>query len=276
MREGDHSTPSLPDRTLPVTPLSYSSQPAPRQIRRRGFVVACILAACLGASWVAGARARDHVQNYLYVRQAADRVEPAEQVMFEPDRERAADLLESEDYEPMAVTGVTVAEAPAVRVEAGHVATFDEALGEAAESPDRQGALLFLHELTSASGARRIVAIRFLPWVLPEDAKWRPDMPAGLVAHVFDPGHLLARPQLVGTSRSPILIDASTSELLPAVFDPYAAVVEADLRWFAGQPDDLDDSHFTLAFELGGQLGTVDGFLSADGSAVHMNVRPAS
>lgn len=35
------------------------------------------------------------------------------------------------------------------------------------------------------------------------------------------------------------------------------------LRFFAGQPDPTDDSHFTIGYEIGGRGGTIDGWLRA-------------
>ena len=41
------------------------------------------------------------------------------------------------------------------------------------------------------------------------------------------------------------------------------------LRLFAGQPDPADGSHFTIAYELGGRPGTIDGFLRDD-DTIHL------
>lgn len=38
------------------------------------------------------------------------------------------------------------------------------------------------------------------------------------------------------------------------------------LRVFAGQPDPSDESHFTIAYDLDGQPGVIDGWLNSDGS----------
>ena len=40
------------------------------------------------------------------------------------------------------------------------------------------------------------------------------------------------------------------------------------LRVFAGQADPNDESHFTIAYELDGVAGTIDGWLRADGSVI--------
>ena len=49
-------------------------------------------------------------------------------------------------------------------------------------------------------------------------------------------------------------------------FVPPAFAVPASkpLRLFAGQPDPLDESHFTIPYDAGGVAGTIDGWLQAD------------
>lgn len=37
------------------------------------------------------------------------------------------------------------------------------------------------------------------------------------------------------------------------------------LRFFAGQPDPIDSSHFTIKYELGQKSGTIDGYLRSNG-----------
>jgi hypothetical protein len=46
------------------------------------------------------------------------------------------------------------------------------------------------------------------------------------------------------------------------------------LRWYAGQPDELDSTHFTIDYEISGHRGTIDGYLSDDGRQVRMQARP--
>ncbi|MEM1013654.1 MAG: hypothetical protein AAGI46_15710 [Planctomycetota bacterium] len=242
---------------------------------------------CVAGSWLGARVAQVRAQSYLYERQAARHVESADRVVFEADRQRANELLTSgSDYHKLAVPGLEDVPAdslPAVLPDPQSFDVLRGAIDEMSDSIDGYGALLFLHELTSASGARRIVAVRFLPWVVAEDSEWRPTMPAGLVAYVFEPGGVTGEPSLVETSHAPLLLPARSSsrvcmtQTLPVVddlFDPYASISDAGLRWFAGQPDETNPAHFTVAFEVDGHPGTVDGFLSADGRFVRMNVRP--
>jgi hypothetical protein len=63
------------------------------------------------------------------------------------------------------------------------------------------------------------------------------------------------------------------SPVLREAFDPYGGDTDG-LRWYAGQPDELDSTHFTIDYEVAGVRGTVDGYLSDDGRHVRMQPRP--
>jgi hypothetical protein len=267
----------------PIQRLGYARDRVKRH-RLRWAAASVVVAGCVLSSWSIGRLAKTQAQDYLYERQAATHVEDDDRVVFEPATERAEALAKKTGYERIDVPGLEELPEqlrPAVAEEPASFEVFRQALGEAGDTIDGFGALLFLHELTSPSGVRRVVAIRFLPWVVPEGSPWRPDTSPGLIAYVFEPGGLIGEPELVGTSIAPMLLpqdEWSDASLLDRVsqLDPYQLVRDAGLRWFAGQPDETDASHFTLAFEVYGQTATVDGFLSADGSTVEMNVRPRS
>jgi hypothetical protein len=44
------------------------------------------------------------------------------------------------------------------------------------------------------------------------------------------------------------------------------------VRLFPGQPDPLDESHFTIPYDAGGVAGTIDGWLEAN-DTVRLAVR---
>jgi hypothetical protein len=46
----------------------------------------------------------------------------------------------------------------------------------------------------------------------------------------------------------------------------FAVPASKALRVFPGQPDPLDESHFTIPYDAGGVTGTIDGWLQADDS----------
>ena len=235
-----------------------------------------LLVACTLMSWFGGRVAKAKAQALLYQSQAARHVESAEVVAYEPRPETADLLIKSGEHEPVEEnSGARLPDPPAYLA-------LRRALGDAASElgtrAEELGAMVFLHELRTDAGTRRIVAVRFLPWAIDSKA----GLPAaGLVAHVFEPGGWLSRPRWVGTSRAPLLVPQREAEhellgLADGGMGGSSAKRFRDgIRWFAGQPDLFDPSHFTLDFELAdGSRGTVDGYLAGDGGGVRMNVRP--
>ena len=278
------SPPAVPET------LSYGRQ-RPRGVRWRYAGLVALLAVCTLASWGVGRTAKAKTQAVLYESQVARHVEAAETVVYEPTAEGALALIEAGGHEGVHPEHAGGAGARLIDPQA-YVA-FRRALGVAAsELGDRAeeiGAMVFLHELRTDAGVRRIVAVRFLPWAIDPKA----GLPtAGLVAHVFEPGGWLGRPKWVATSRAPVLVPepgpTPRANAFAAAWDDrfcdgemrYGVLSDVfgpggGIRWFAGQPDAFDASHFTLGFELvDGRRGTVDGYLSEDGATVHMKVRP--
>ena len=214
-------------------------------------------------------------------------------VVFEADPDRAQVLIDAGTHVPLS----SDSPAPAVLKEPDSLRIF-RGRGSPLEAV---GALVFLHELTTASGARRIVAIQFLPHYL--DGRVLPG--AGLVANIYEPGGLLRNPKHVGRSETRLLVPVEeavaamkevrpplapdplmdlasssaracqgvNSPVLEQAFDPWGTP-KPDLRWYAGQPDELDSSHFTIDYEIAGIRGTIDGYLSDDGGHVRMHARP--
>ncbi len=261
-------------------------------------LLAVMLAAVIGA-WAVGRTTRATAQRVTVEQTAASHIAPAKQIVFDADPANARGLIRRGPHEPVRLPLINPEPAdyellqlpadliPAALPDPGAYLDLRQSMGVATESLDDLGVLLFLHELSAPSGVRRIVVVRFLPWVLEEKAPegWAAGMSAGLVAHVFEPGGWLGRPRHLGSSLAPLLLpqtlpQGATSyrgEIAPMLggrLDPYRLVRQGKLRWYAGQPDITDPSHFTLDFESGGIRGTVDGYLSADGSSVHLHVRP--
>ncbi len=280
-----------PEAARPPETLSYGQQRA-RRVPWRYAAMCGLLVACTLMSWFVGRTAKAKAQAMLYQQQVARHVESAEIVAYEPTPEAAERLVGGGEHEAIdGIGGARLLDPPAYLA-------FRRALGDAAsELGDRAeeiGAMVFLHELRTDAGTRRIVAVRFLPWAVNAKA----GLPtAGLVAHVFEPGGWLGRPKWVATSRAPVLVPqhgvasqpnaSSTSVAADRFCDGLADAGSSTLqtvfgrrfdggriRWFAGQPDRFDPSHFTLDFELvDGRRGTVDGYLSADGGSIRMTVR---
>ena len=252
-----------------------------------------MLAGCIAGSWYLGRQARERTQEVLYLRQAAAHVDSASTIVFESNPAIAQVLVDSGTHYSLS----QLTSAPAALLEPDCVRVLREAA--AANGLEAVGALVFLHELVTPSGARRIVAIQFLPYYL--DGRSLPG--AGLVAHIFEAGGLLSGPTLIGESHARLLIPmdetleppegamgeegaflghptvpASSgcagihSPVLREAFDPWGLPLET-LRWYAGQPDELDPTHFTIDYEIAGKRGTIDGYLSDDGQRVRMQAR---
>ena len=268
--------PALPVEPLPVPhppsgvpgpqPLDYGRSLRPWRLRKRHVLLAALLVLCAGGSWHVGRDARDRTQNLLYARQAAAHVEPARTVAFEPDPARAAALVEAGTHAPLA-DGLSngLSGAPADSAIAAAKIKEPESFGLfraalARQSLEAVGALVFLHELTTPGGVRRIVAVHYLPYCLdgPDAAG------AGLVARIFEPGGFISAPAYVGDAQARLLVPANPAPAAPPA-----------VRWFAGQPDAEDASHFTLDYELAGRHGTVDGYLTNAGRCVRMKARAA-
>ena len=268
-------------RASPPATLSYGvGAPRRRGPTWRHAAVAVLLTLGVAGSWGVGRTAQAAVERAADVRAAAGHVEPAADVLFDADPAVPIEAGHERLAFPTDPPTPGGPLSPAARPDPDSYAGLRDALGAAADALDDYGVLLFLHELTAPSGTKRLVAVRFLPWVVEGEAVpdgWRAGTSAGLVAHVFDPGGLIDRPAPLGESTAPMLMPMSDPSLSFGgaydPFDPYRAVRDARLRWFAGQPDVTDAAHFTLDFEHLGVRGTVDGYLSADGSAVHMHVR---
>ena len=254
--------------------LDYGRSRRPWRAGKRHAVLLGLLLVCAAGSWTVGREARQRTQSLLYARQAARHVESAGTVVFEPDPARAEALVRAGTHRPLAAD----APAPVARIEPDSFRTFRDAL--ATPSFEAMGALVFLHELTTPSGARRVVAVHFLPYML--DGRDLGD--AGLVARIFEPGGFLRPPSHVGDAQARLLVPVDP----PAAAAGHAAAGDGvsatwtdlpykplPLRWFAGQPDAADPSHFTLDYELDGVHGTVDGYLTDDGGSVRMQARDA-
>lgn len=120
------------------------------------------------------------------------------------------------------------------------------------QSAADDGAIVFLHERRTPGGVRRLVALRrretddFAP----------PTGPLGdpSAAVLLAPVPLLRAPAEALREHTiiPEYIMLDVGYWVPAV------------RFFAGQPDPADGSHFTVGYEAGGERGTVDGWLEDD------------
>jgi hypothetical protein len=112
--------------------------------------------------------------------------------------------------------------------------------------PAETGAVLFLGERRTPGGRRRLVIVRRQP------AKFDPwfELPTGYNVTLVD---LDALPN-VGP------LHPFVYELVPSELDP-AQPKSTPLRFFAGQRDPDNQSHFAISSEMNGRRYTIDGWL---------------
>jgi hypothetical protein len=180
---------------------------------------------------------------------------PADRVVYEEDPDAAAKLLAtgSGEYVPTALNRET-GKAPttaASHVPASwsalrpRVTTFPLMMYARNSSPATAG-VVFLHELTSPGGSRRLVCVRYLP----QSPTFSPAFVAG---YDYD---------------SDVLIPATWTRPAARVARGSAFSVLSNIprhpprvRMYAGQPDPADPTHFTIRYEMWGQSDVLDGYL---------------
>jgi len=106
--------------------------------------------------------------------------------------------------------------------------------------PGRKGAsTLFLHERKNGLGESRLVVVEntpFLAWIT-----------------VMAPGSVTREPHEVYEAQR-VLVDYVAAGGEPG----------RNFTVFAGQPDPVDQSHFTIDYQVGGKSFTIDGYLGDD------------
>jgi hypothetical protein len=192
---------------------------------------------------------------------------PADQVIYTEDPQRGAALMGAgSSYSRIDVSQATVPDWPAP-VERPSPAYWNDI------SKVRQldhgfqagpGPLAFLHERKTPSGQQRLVAVyfstrqRFSPSANEPDivrtfrrmdaAVYTPFAPGTSATWTQSTIELrLPQPDVVRVTRAP---DGS-----------YTAQRPPSLTVFAGQPDPVDPTHFTVAYDIAGQGGVVDGWV---------------
>jgi hypothetical protein len=217
---------------------------------------------------------------------------PASTVVYEEDPDRALKLVTgaSAAYE-------TVAHAPSTSdAPPGWVAPvkarspeaygrFMEAVQGKQASTGREVAVLFLHERTAPSGTRYVVAVVFdMDTDFNRSKVDGPGKGAEVTFHQYKQRYVAALRRPVGAAPTPGnqsgtedisrltlgLPDGATRPVASVrVGAPLEEMKPIDygnrLRLFAGQPDVADASHFTIAYELDGRPGVIDGWLRDDG-----------
>jgi hypothetical protein len=181
-------------------------------------------------------------------------------VVYEDDPAAAAKLLALPGY----VRGFEAWERTPVALHVPRSRRVLESLNGPTWALSQEEAVLFMHERRSSKGIRKLVIVSC-------DPRWDParSMP-GYLARVLE------RPVRPGSD-----VDAQTlleDSLVNIMGSPMHRICSGPttperIRFFAGQPDPVDASHFTIGYEMAGARGSVDGWLDADGRRVRLEVR---
>jgi hypothetical protein len=179
--------------------------------------------------------------------------------VYEEDAAKGAALLKHADYVALPSAAVYFSQTALQTPVAGHQARayrmwYQAAFG-AAPPPS---AILFLHELRTPAGIRRLVLVEREPQsVQPLYA------PFELRPTLYEPAPMTG---------VPVQVPPSQIRLLP-INMPVSVLPPASLRFFVGQIDPSDPAHFTIAYEMTDGRGLIDGRLTDDASTVRFVVR---
>lgn len=245
------------------SPLGYA--PPPRWHRRRRFGLALLvtLLLCLAlAGWRWGPGGWKHAQFLYWQRQCLAYAPPADHVVYENDPSRAAALLQRPGY-----VNVSPASAPPVAVHTPRC--WSEAMGlggvpvvNTGFGPGGPGATLFLHERTTPSGVRRLVAIHAPAAALAVAAL---PIPAPVIVQ---PATLTAGPA-VRNAVARVEFNLVLQSPSAGGFSLLSTPAGTTTRFFAGRPDPADPSRFTIPFETGDTRGEIQGRLE-DGDTLRL------
>jgi hypothetical protein len=177
---------------------------------------------------------------------------PADQVVFDNDANQVPALLKS-GFEDAQWTAPPSAFRPNPAWE-----NFNRLYSP----PGRRGApVLFVHERRNSHGESRLVVVeRGWPQRTMGDASGR--------GALFAISCLVVRP---GTAFAAPLELCDSAEYIDTKARPRTLA----LRWYAGQCDPSDGSHFTIDFRLDGNPGVLDGWLRDD-DTVRLQVRASA
>jgi hypothetical protein len=242
-------------------PLDYAPPPAwhRRRVVRRIALVVLLLAAAYPAVRIGSPLARRWRLSWLYDRCANYAAAPT-QVVYASESAAARALVAGQGgyVAHTSPAGGTVAlHVPGVLVELARRAlpanpsvARDLAAGAA-------GATVFLHERRTPSGESRLVVVQ-----RPAEGSFPPAQ-MQLIAYVAK------RPTFdAGTFQLPVVAPLiySAGSLPEGLlgFPPRVGVRAPRLKYFAGQADPVDPSRFTIAFEIDGSPGVIDGRLKDD------------
>jgi hypothetical protein len=239
MTQADASRPALD--YAPGAPLR-------RRRRIRRIVALCLLVGTAVAGFLCGPATWSRGKLLYRQRQCLRYAAPAEQVVFDSDPARVAQL--SGDPNFVIWRGCAFRKPP---VEWQAVLSAARAAGP---RPTSTIAMLFLHEL-KAGGITRLVMV--------ERIAAADESPYFLLGYDVEAASIAP-----ATFRCPQPIE----QQFPMAIDVLDSVgPHTDIRIYAGQPDPADPSHFTIRYESGGKTAMANGYLRRDGK-VELSANP--
>jgi hypothetical protein len=229
--------------------LNYAPRPPlfrQRRFRRR-LALLLVLTAAAWSAWYWGPPLYLRARTHIWRNQAFSYSLPPDTVVFESDAAASAQLLKGSGYSP-----VTLGVGPSPGA-ARDLPAFRRLLSSGMNIEPGPYAPLFLHRLTTRGGQSRIVAIDFTVEQFPVPDKVI-DPPVSLVASIFLPDTKISDDEV--TFRWEAMQRPFTAEC----YGFWTALNDRSLRFYAGQPDPADPSHFTIAYSAHGQRGAIDGW----------------
>ena len=213
------------------------------------------------ASWHWGPGACRHAQLVYWQHQCLSYAGPADQVVYEDDPTAALALLSADGYFKGRSNGAGAASVYAPRC----VLELTQCRYTHTMRANPYKAILFIHQLTGKHGNTRLVTIEC-------DPEWRP---LGSMPGDFD---------VTIETLTPWFRDRTVDEVLNSQYPSgrhfgfWLERADFGTRFYAGQPDLSDPSHFTIRYERKGRKGIIDGWLNDDASpvSVHLEVRKGS
>jgi hypothetical protein len=217
-------------------------------------------------------------------RQASDRLlshtRPSEQAVYEEDPVAARKLLSSPgasgppEYRALSLSNIdsryaSSFQAPVIIRDVSTMSPFDR------NDNDRDRGILFVHGLTSPAGNKRIVFLELKvdsTGGSPQRTKgqqYEIRLERQLYYRIFTPADASAnRDPAVARDGPSLQVRTTGGDVFPVRW--VDGVLRTDrepgksLRFYGGQPDPKDPSHFTVDYEFDGQRGTIDGWLTDD------------
>ena len=136
---------------------------------------------------------------------------------------------------------------------------------------DEPEALLFAHQLTSPNGNQRLVLLDMqvkLDGTKLAGEEYKVAINRQLKYRICEPKLLGTSPSTVRYGQSLKIVQDGERNVIPIKWVDgtlrSARPQEYNLRFFAGQADPNDASHFTVDYEVGGIKSTIDGWLTDD------------